>query len=47
MHRMLLHAWRLEFAHPVSGMRMTLTARLDEVWLHVVERFGWQDAVAE
>ena len=45
MHRMLLHAWRLEFAHPLSGMRMMLIARLDDVWLRVIERFGWQSAI--
>ncbi|MBS0516535.1 MAG: pseudouridylate synthase [Proteobacteria bacterium] len=46
MHRMLLHAWRLEFVHPMSGTRMALVARPDPVWLKVLERFGWQD-VAE
>jgi tRNA pseudouridine65 synthase len=46
MHRMLLHAWRLEFAHPVSGARLSLTAAPDEIWMKVLERFGWQDALA-
>jgi len=45
MHRMLLHAWRLEFAHPLSGMRMTLIAGLGDVWLRVIERFAWQSAI--
>jgi len=29
VHRMLLHAWRLEFVHPVSGARVSVTAPLD------------------
>ena len=46
MHRMLLHAWRLEFAHPASGARVVLVAKPDEVWQRVAERFGWQGAIA-
>ena len=46
MHRMLLHSWRLEFAHPVSGVRVTLIAPPDDVWQRVAERFGWQDVIA-
>lgn len=45
MHRMLLHSWRLEFAHPTSGVRLLLTARPDEIWLGVIDKFGWQDAI--
>jgi tRNA pseudouridine65 synthase len=45
MHRMLLHAWRLEFTHPVSAMPLMLTAKPDAVWQHVIDRFGWRDAV--
>ncbi|NUR22067.1 pseudouridine synthase [Frateuria sp.] len=40
-HRMLLHAWRLHFAHPVSGEAMSLHAPLDGVFATVLERFGW------
>lgn len=46
MHRMLLHAWRLEFAHPVTGERLTLTAPVDAVWRNVLARLGWQDAAS-
>jgi tRNA pseudouridine65 synthase len=46
MHRMLLHSWRLEFAHPVSGVRVMLIAPPDDVWQRVAERFGWQDVIA-
>ena len=45
MHRMLLHAWRLEFAHPLSGISLTLTAAPDEIWQRVLERFAWLGAV--
>jgi tRNA pseudouridine65 synthase len=42
-HRLLLHAERLTFAHPVSGQPMAISASLDETWLRLVDRFGWQD----
>jgi tRNA pseudouridine65 synthase len=40
-HRMLLHAWRLRFAHPVSGRPMVLEAPLDGAFQAVLKRFGW------
>ena len=40
-HRMLLHAWRLDFTHPASGAAMTLTAPLDFAYTALLERFGW------
>ncbi|HEV2620782.1 MAG TPA: pseudouridine synthase [Frateuria sp.] len=40
-HRMLLHAWRLRFAHPASGAPMDLEAPLDGAFQAVLERFGW------
>lgn len=45
MHRMLLHAWRLEFVHPTSASPVVLVAKPDEVWQDVLERFGWQNAI--
>jgi tRNA pseudouridine65 synthase len=45
MHRMLLHAWRLEFTHPSDGSPLTLQAPPDETWRGVAARFGWQDAL--
>jgi tRNA pseudouridine65 synthase len=45
-HRLLLHAERLTFAHPVSGQPMAISASLDETWLRLVDRFGWQEAMA-
>jgi tRNA pseudouridine65 synthase len=47
MHRLLLHAWRLELAHPVSGAALVLSAPLDAVWNGVLARFGWTQAVTD
>jgi tRNA pseudouridine65 synthase len=40
-HRMLLHAWRLHFAHPASGAPMTLQAPLDAAYDALLARFAW------
>lgn len=40
-HRMLLHAWRLHFAHPFSGAPMTVEAPLDEAFRALLTRFAW------
>ena len=40
-HRMLLHAWRLRFAHPLTGAAMRIEAPLDAAFAGVMERFGW------
>jgi len=40
-HRMLLHAWRLDFHHPVTGVPMQLEAPLDEAYTQLLARFGW------
>ncbi len=42
-HRMLLHAWRLELAHPVTGVSLHLQAPLDATWLQLLDRFQWVD----
>jgi tRNA pseudouridine65 synthase len=46
-HRMLLHAWRLRFAHPVTGAPMQIEAPLDAVYAALLERFGWALPVEE
>lgn len=38
-HRMLLHARKLAFAHPVSGAMMEVVAPLDDAYRDVMERF--------
>jgi tRNA pseudouridine65 synthase len=40
-HRMLLHARRLSFHHPVDGRPMALEAPLDAAYRGLLERFGW------
>lgn len=40
-HRMLLHAWRLHFSHPLSGVPMSVEAPLDQPYDALLERFGW------
>ena len=45
-HRMLLHAWRLEFHHPRDGAPLVLSAALDAPWLAALQRFGWLDAIS-
>ncbi len=47
MHRMLLHAWRLELRHSRSGAPLVLTAALDATWNAVLERFGWAQVIGE
>ncbi|AGG90655.1 MULTISPECIES: pseudouridine synthase [Rhodanobacter] len=40
-HRMLLHAWRIRFAHPLTGMAMEIEAPLDDAFAGLLDRFGW------
>jgi tRNA pseudouridine65 synthase len=42
VHRMLLHAWRLEFTHPLGGERLCIEAPLDAEFAGLLERFGWR-----
>ena len=43
VHRMLLHASRLAFTHPVTGKRIEAVAPLDAEWRKVFELFGWEE----
>jgi len=40
-HRMLLHAWRVRFAHPLTGLAMAIDAPLDDAYAKLLLRFGW------
>jgi tRNA pseudouridine65 synthase len=40
-HRMLLHAWRVDFTHPVSGLPMRVEAPLDEAYTRLLACFEW------
>lgn len=41
VHRLLLHAWRLAFDHPLDGRRLAVEAALDSEFASVLERFEW------
>jgi tRNA pseudouridine65 synthase len=47
VHRMLLHAWRLEFAHPVDGRKLETIAPWDAEWAKAMRFLGWDDDVVE
>ena len=44
---LLLHSFRMSFIHPVSGSLITMNAPLQEPFACLVERFGWQQALAD
>ena len=41
VHRLLLHAWRLAFDHPLDGRRLCIEAPLDAVFAGLLARFDW------
>jgi tRNA pseudouridine65 synthase len=41
VHRLLLHAWRLRFAHPADGRAMGLSAPVDAMWIKALAGLGW------
>ncbi|HNR90974.1 MAG TPA: pseudouridine synthase [Dokdonella sp.] len=41
VHRLLLHAWKLAFTHPLDGCRLCVEAPLDEAFAGLLARFGW------
>jgi len=47
VHRMLLHAWKLEFSYPLTGNVLPLRAAPDATWQAVLARFDWTAAIAE
>lgn len=44
VHRMLLHASRLAFTHPVGGERIEVKAPLDAEWCKAFALFDWDEA---
>lgn len=46
IHRMLLHAWRLEFDHPGDGRRLAVTAPPDLEFTRALALFGWTEAAS-
>ncbi|TLU67742.1 tRNA pseudouridine(65) synthase TruC [Thalassotalea litorea] len=41
--RLMLHAWQLEFVHPVTRQRVNIRAPLDDQWQHVLTSLQWQN----
>lgn len=41
--RLLLHALRLGFEHPVTQQPMIFEAAFDEIWLRLFTEFGWNE----
>jgi tRNA pseudouridine65 synthase len=41
LHRLMLHAWRISFAHPADGRRLSLVAPPDGEWQAFMARLGW------
>ena len=41
VHRLLLHAWKLRFAHPLGGRAMALCAPVDASWIKALNGLGW------
>jgi len=44
-HRLLLHAMRFRFVHPVSGETVVIEAGLDEDFTRIVAALGWSGEV--
>lgn len=42
IHRMLLHAWRLDFDHPVNGQRLAPVAPPDAAFARALALFDWR-----
>ncbi|PSV42666.1 tRNA pseudouridine(65) synthase TruC [Photobacterium sp. GB-36] len=40
-HRLMLHASRLQFDHPITGDAIDIRADIDETWCKVMTAFNW------
>ncbi|KJF93026.1 pseudouridine synthase [Photobacterium angustum] len=40
-HRLMLHASRLQFDHPITGEAIDIRADIDETWRNVMTAFNW------
>lgn len=45
VHRLLLHAWKLAFRHPLSGEELVISAPLPEEFTRLIGEFGWEGVV--
>ena len=46
VHRLMLHAWRIEVQHPATRNPLRLEAPLDAAWERLLGAFGWEAALA-
>lgn len=44
-HRLMLHAWSLEFRHPALDKPVMIHASLDESFSSIIKAFSWQQAI--
>ena len=44
-HRLMLHASRLQFNHPLTGAAIDIRAEVDDVWLRVMTIFNWSPSL--
>ena len=44
-HRLLLHAYRISFNHPIHQEKLVIDAALDDTWLRLFNEFGWEKVV--
>jgi Pseudouridylate synthases, 23S RNA-specific len=45
VRRLLLHAWRLTFTHPLTGQCLQLEAPPDAQWVKLLDDLGWAGAI--
>uniref|UniRef100_UPI0036DB8919 tRNA pseudouridine(65) synthase TruC n=1 Tax=Photorhabdus sp. RM322S TaxID=3342825 RepID=UPI0036DB8919 len=45
--RLMLHASLLELDHPVTGEKLSLTAKWDASWQYLMQQFGWQGIIPD
>ncbi len=43
--RLLLHAAKIEFIHPITGNKMKITAPLDDLWITLLIELGWKQVI--
>lgn len=44
VHRLMLHAYTMDFAHPATGQPLRLRAPLDDAWHRLLRAFDWGGA---
>jgi len=42
VHRLMLHAYRVSFVHPIEDKIVSITAKLDETFSRILKRFNWK-----